>query len=147
MPALELPTFVYGAQGWINCGVGRYANFPFFQLPACGGNLRAKKYSISMFPVSGSPLLPLAHSVTVTLTHFCSLWPFPAHSGSLCLTLASLSLALSGAHWLVRSLLGSLRRSCVALVCPALFSSILLEAFLRHPEYRGQGGQLLVPST
>ena len=49
----------------------------------------------------------------VFLAHSDSLWLFPDYSASFRLTLA-LSLACSGAHRLTRSLLGSLRRSCVS---------------------------------
>ena len=85
---------------------------------------------------------PCAHALSVSLWLSGSLLLSGSYSGSLWFSF-QLTLALY-------PLLGSLRRCCVALVCPALSSSILLEAFLRHPVYRGQGGQpvlVLVPST
>ena len=64
---------------------------------------------------------------------FCysrSFWLTPAHSDSLWL-----SRALSGTHRLTRSLLSSLRRSCVALVYPALVGAVFIstDGALRLP--------------
>ena len=70
----------------------------------------------------------MTHSATVIFTHFNSLWLTLDHSGSLRLTLA-LSLAFSGAYQLKRSLLGSLRRSCIAPFYPALLLMLLRLVF------------------
>ena len=53
------------------------------------------------------------------LVHSCSLWLFPTHSSSLWP-----SLAVSGAHELTRSLLGTFRRGCVATVYQALGAKV-----------------------
>ena len=53
------------------------------------------------------------------LVHSCSLWLFPTHSSSLWPTLA-----VSGAHELTRSLLGTFRRGCVATVYQALGAKV-----------------------
>ena len=61
---------------------------------------------------------------------FCysrSFWLTPAHSDSLWL-----SRALSGTHRLTRSLLSSLRRSCVALVYSALVGSLAPKVLLDY---------------
>ena len=58
-----------------------------------------------------------AFSCSLSLARFGSLWLFPAHSGSLWPTLA-----VSGAHGLTKSLLGLLRRGCVATVAFITFS-------------------------
>ena len=70
---------------------------------------------------SGLFLFTLAHSdfpLALSAAHTVTL----AHSGSFWLTLA-LSLVLSGAHRLTRSLLSSQRRCWVATVYPALHAS------------------------
>ena len=76
------------------------------------GLQRVKEIFVTKVPViqrfaflAGSLLFTLVHSATVTL----------AHSDP-----SRLSLALAGDYRLTRSLLGSLRRSCVAPVYPAL---------------------------
>ena len=82
----------------------------FFRLAARKGHFCDKSSCNSTFRVSGSLLLTLVHSATVTLAH-------SDHS--------RLSLALAGAYRLTRSLLGSLRRSCVAPVYPTLVISLV----------------------
>ena len=102
-------------QGWINCAVISRRNFfggglhcikDFF---ATKGNV-FQRFGLTL-ALSGSPChCDSAHSDSLGLFLL-----FSAHSGSL-------SLAFWGAHRLIRSLLGSLRRSCVAPVylvhCP-----------------------------
>ena len=58
------------------------------------------------------------------LVHSCSLWLFPTHSSSLWPTLA-----VSGAHELTRSLLGTFRRGCVATVYQALGAKVSITTF------------------
>ena len=74
---------------------------------------------IQALPAIGSLYHCHTHSFWLTLADSGSVWLSLALSGLLWLTLA-LSLALSGTHWLIESLLGLLGLSCVAPVYPAL---------------------------
>ena len=74
---------------------------------------------IQALPAIGSLYHCHTHSFWLTLADSGSVWLSLALSGLLWLTLA-LSLALSGTHWLIESLVGLLGLSCVAPVYPAL---------------------------
>ena len=87
LPALELPIFVYGAQGWKNCRVGRYAIFSFLGLQRVEEICATKSTVFQCF-------LFLAHPCSLWLILSLWLWLTQTHPGSFRLTLA-LSLALS----------------------------------------------------
>ena len=95
------------------------------------------------FNVLGSLMLYLVHPVTVTLltlTHSGFFLLFLAHSGSL-------FLALSGAHQLIRSLLGSLRRSCVAPVYPALALTLKTHCFPYQEKWQALKSACIILSS